>query len=565
MDSSRRAATGGSCPRRSSALAYLPLGAALATRGRLRLGIAFAVIGACELLCAVVAEWHALDESPQALPVVEHGRIVQIIGLAVLAVAVPFLLPWPRAVETSDPRHDDPVARDRACRPHGPGRRSRCFARSATCPAPTSQDRCSSWRQCRLIAVGAFVSDIRDDHDALGAASHRFLVWVILASAIVLIYTALVAGFGLALGANGPAWLLVGVTGALAVAAEPARARVRHLVDDLVYGQRDDPLAVVRQLVNQQIASETDVNETLLVSLTATVDEALRLDHVAIDLTSSDDGWVRVAECGVRTDHDEDFALATGDQVLGRLVVGCRGSRLGMRDRTVLADVVPHVTLAVGLIRLTGELRRSRLSVVTAREEERRRLRRDLHDGVGPSLTGISMGLRTVLRRLQRAGSNPTDADLLQRLADEVDTSAREVKRIVRDLRPTALDDQGLAGALTEFARSLEGVLDITLELPVHCPLPAAVETATYRIALEALNNVVRHAQAKNCLLCLEVTDRVELDVTDDGIGIPSRHPTGVGLAAMRERATELGGATTIGPIDPHGTRVHATLPIGVP
>src|SRR5262249_37971170 len=88
-----------------------------------------------------------------------------------------------------------------------------------------------------------------------------------------------------------------------------------------------------------------------------------------------------------------------------RPVVGCRSAVLGRRDRAVLADVVPHVTLAVGLVRLTGDLRRSRLSVVTAREEERRRLRRDLHDGVGPSLTGISMGLRTVVRRLRRTGS----------------------------------------------------------------------------------------------------------------------------------------------------------------
>ena len=546
------------------ALAYLPLGVALAARGRIRLGFAFAVIGVCELLCAIVAEWHALDESQQALPVVEHGRLVQVIGLTVLAIAVPFLLPWP--AQAGRP------ARDTMTRWLAIGLVAAWVGTATALVRPIGNlpgahvaGPLFLVATVPLIAVGAFVSDIRDDHDALEAVSHRFLVWVILASAIVLIYTALVAGFGQALGANGPAWLLVGVTGCLAVAAEPARAWVRHLVDDLVYGQRDDPLAVVRQLVNQQVASETDVNETLLVSLTATVAEALRLDHVAIDLTSPGDGWIRVAECGTGTDHDDDFALATGDQVLGRLVVGCRGARLGTRDRAVLADVVPHVTLAVGLIRLTGELRRSRLNVVTAREEERRRLRRDLHDGVGPSLTGISMGLHTVVRRLHRAGSNPQDAELLERLADEVDTSAREVKRIVRDLRPTALDDQGLAGALTEFARSLEGVLDITLELPVICTLPAAVETATYRIALEALNNVVRHAQAKNCSLCLAVTDHVELDVTDDGVGIPARHPAGVGLATMRERAIELGGATTIGSMDPHGTRVHATLPLGVP
>jgi signal transduction histidine kinase len=303
----------------------------------------------------------------------------------------------------------------------------------------------------------------------------------------------------------------------------------------------------------------------MLASLAVTIADALRLDHVAIDLMSPLNDWRRVAECGEPTTHDENFPLATGDQRLGRLVVGCRRAALGRRDREVLTDVVSHVTLAVGLIRLTGELRRSRLSVVTAREEERRRLRRDLHDGVGPSLTGISMGLRTVVRRLHRIAPAPQDVALLERLADEVDTSADDVKRIVRDLRPTALDDQTLAGALAEFARSLQGVLYITLELPgTDCRLPAAVEIATYRIATEALNNVVRHAGATNCSLCLAVTDHVELEVTDDGVGIPQRHASGVGLAAMRERAAELGGTTAIAPIVPHGTRVHASLPLAV-
>jgi signal transduction histidine kinase len=140
------------------------------------------------------------------------------------------------------------------------------------------------------------------------------------------------------------------------------------------------------------------------------------------------------------------------------------------------------------------------------------------------------MGLRTVVRRFRRTDAQVEDISLLDRLADEVDASAGEVKRIVRDLRPTALDDQGLAGALTEFARSLDGVLEVTLNLPsVDCTLPAAVEIATYRIATEALNNVVRHAGATSCSLCLAVTDHVELDIIDDGIGIPHRHPAGSG------------------------------------
>ena len=541
-------------------LTYLPLGAALAVRGRAVLGAAFAVVGGCELLSALAAEWHANSASASGSRVIEHGHVVQAVGMSVLVFVVPFLLPWPS--ERRDPMTRwlglgvvaawvgglaalvEPVGDLPGAHVAGP------VLLVATVP---------------LLAVGAFVTDIRDDRNALGAVSHRFLVWVILVSGVVLLYTALVAGFGLFLGADGPAWLLVGVTGALAVAAEPARSWIRHLVDDLVYGQRDDPLAVVRQLVNQQVATATDVNETLLASLAVIIADALRLDHVAIELPSAANGWTRIAGRGSPGGHDENLPLALGDQVVGRLVVGCRGSALDRRDQEVLADVVPHVTLAVGLVRLTGDLRRSRLSVVTAREEERRRLRRDLHDGIGPSLTGISMGLRTVVRRFRRTDARVDDVSLLDRLADEVDASAGEVKRIVRDLRPTALDDQGLAGALSEFARSLDGVLEVTLELPsVDCTLPAAVEIATYRIATEALNNVVRHAGATSCSLCLAVTDHVELDITDDGIGIPHRPPAGVGLTTMRERAAELGGATVIASVAPHGTRVHATLPLAV-
>ncbi|HKA67876.1 MAG TPA: histidine kinase [Actinomycetes bacterium] len=543
------------------ALAYLPLGTALAVRGRSGLGIAFGVIGACALLSALAAEWHAFNVSASGSPVIEHGRLVQTVGLSVLVFVVPWLLPWPPG------RGHDPMTRWLALGliAAWTGSLATLVERTADVPGTHVAAPLLLVATVPLIAVGAFVADIRDDSSVLGTVSHRFLVWVILVSGVVLLYTALVAGFGLFLGADGPAWLLVGVTGGLAVAAEPVRSWLRHLVDDLVYGQRGDPLAVVRQLVNQQVATASDVNEALLASLAVIIADTLRLDHVAIDLMSVTNDWTRIAERGDPGEHDESFPLAMGDQLVGRLVVGCRSAVLGRRDRDVLADIVPHVTLAVGLVRLTGDLRRSRLSVVTAREEERRRLRRDLHDGVGPSLTGISMGLRTVVRRLRRTSSEVNDVSLLDRLADEVDASAGEVKRIVRDLRPTALDDQGLADALAEFARSLGGVLEVTLNLPSgDRTLPAAVETAIYRIAMEALNNVVRHAGATRCSLYLAVTDHVELDITDDGIGIPDRHPAGVGLTTMRERAAELGGATVIASIAPHGTRVHATLPLAV-
>ena len=264
-----------------------------------------------------------------------------------------------------------------------------------------------------------------------------------------------------------------------------------------------------------------------------------------------------------RADRDARV-LTSGDGEIGWLTLGWQeGSALRSRDREALDDIVPHLALAVGMVRLTNDVRRSSLAIVTTREEERRRIRRDLHDGLGPSLTGVGLGLRTVIRRLERSDTDPTTMALLSRLADEVQTSVGEVKRIVRDLRPTALDDQGLAGALSEFVRGLDGVLDVELDLPADEPvLPAAVEVATYRIATEALTNVVRHAAATSCRLRLEVNDHVDIDVTDDGVGIATNRRAGVGLAAMRERATELGGTLAVDAVEPHGTRVHAVLPL---
>ena len=141
-----------------------------------------------------------------------------------------------------------------------------------------------------------------------------------------------------------------------------------------------------------------------------------------------------------------------------------------------------------------------------------------------------------------------------------------EVKRIVRDLRPSALDELGLMGAVAEFARSIDGAVQLHVELPGQEPaLPAAVEVAVYRIVTEALTNVVRHARAATCWLRIDTRDMVEIDVVDDGIGLNGRNGNGVGLAAMRERAAELGGTVTLGPHRPHGTHLHVRLPAVLP
>ena len=416
-----------------------------------------------------------------------------------------------------------------------------------------------------LLAGGAIVDAIRDTGSPFLGVSHRVLEWVILASGIVGIYTVVVAGLGRLVGGSGPTWFLVGATGAIAVALEPARRFVRRLVDRLVYGARDDPLAVVQRVVDHLGA---DAGDALLPTLVESLRTELRLDAVAIDLRV-DGGWQQGASTGCLPARHRTLPLAHRGDVVGRLVVGwADGPALRARDEAILAQLVGPLCLAVGWVRLAEDLRRSSLAIVSAREEERRRLRRDLHDGLGPSLTGVSLGLRTALRQLERRadrGDGPTRI-LLQHVADEVDTAVDDLKRIVRDLRPTALDQLGLIEAVAEFSRSFGDSLDISLAVPSEpVQLPAAVENAAYRIVTEAVTNVVRHSRAARCWLHIETGPQVVIDVVDDGIGIAAAPAGGVGLTAMRERAHELGGTVDVRPNVPHGTCVHVRLPAALP
>ena len=369
-----------------------------------------------------------------------------------------------------------------------------------------------------LTVAGALIELIREAPARLHRISHRVAEWVLLAGGIVVIYTGLVAGLGRLVGGSGPTWLLVATTGAIAVAMEPARQRIRHVVDHLVYGTRDDPLAVVQQVVDQVGA---DSGDDLLPALARHLARELCLDGVTIELATPD-GWRRVAATGIATGTRREVLLHHRGEVVGRLVAE---GDLRARDDEVLDQLAGPLSLAVSWVRLAGDLRRSSVAIVSAREEERRRLRRDLHDGVGPALTGISLGLRTAITQLSRspdAAALGAGHRLLQHIADEVDALVGELKRIVRDLRPTALDQLGLLDAVAEFTRTFKDDLEIHLALPpAPVELPAAVEVAVYRIVTEAVTNVVRHAGAAQCWLRIRAGDLVEIEVVDDGVGIP--------------------------------------------
>jgi signal transduction histidine kinase len=247
---------------------------------------------------------------------------------------------------------------------------------------------------------------------------------------------------------------------------------------------------------------------------------------------------------------------------MGSLVVGLRGGEqaFSAADRRLLEDLARHASGAVARLVLTADLRRSRERIITAQEEERRRLRRDLHDGLGPVLTGAAMLIDAARQ------TAPRDVDITDRtLADagsQVRSAITDVRRLVYELRPPALDQLGLVGALREQLAPFS----IRTELRVCDPfpeLPAAVEVAAFRIVLEAVTNASRHAGASCCAVDLRLEHHaLAITVSDDGRCGSAAWVRGVGLSSIAERAAELGGTFEAGPTPSGNGQVAVTLPL---
>jgi two-component system NarL family sensor kinase len=405
-----------------------------------------------------------------------------------------------------------------------------------------------------LIPIAVTVAIVRYELLDIRLVVARLLAWVMLLLAVVVAYAALVALMG-QFTTVGLRWSAL-VTVLLVILAVPALPRLQRLVDGAIYGDRGDPARVVSRL-GEQLATP----DAGLQGIVATIRTALRLPYLAIER----DGNVVVSD-GEPTDRVHYWPLTRGGTAEGQLTIGLRtGEReLAAADRRALAMLADPVAVAVHSTVLSEELQASRERIVAAREEERRKLRRELHDGLGPTLTGIAFAAD--------AAANTIDDDpeqsqrLLTTLRRDTRTALRDVRRLVDNLRPPALDELGLVGALRQRADQLIWRADgasvkIRLDVPSQMPaLPAAIEVATYRIATEALTNVVRHTRATGALVQLRCAERLELSITDDG---PPNGPwaPGVGLHAMRERAAELGGSFRAGPT-PAGGQVVASFPL---
>jgi signal transduction histidine kinase len=396
-------------------------------------------------------------------------------------------------------------------------------------------------------------------------ALSRTLTYGALTVVVIATYGAVLQGLGALVDDRGAGGLVA--VGIVAAGIQPVHARVRRRAERWVYGERSDPYAALRRLSDR--LDQTPDPAQVIQTVTGSVAEALRVDYVAVELNRGR-GPVRAAH-GVRGRGSMVLVpLDYRGERLGDLAVEVPpGRHLTVADRRVLDDLARHAGVAVNAVHLTLDLQRSRARLVTAQEEERRRLRRELHDGLGPSLAAIVLKLNAVDAMVR----DHAPGRLLAELREETKAAITEVRRLVDDLRPPALDEVGLVAALRQKAASLsrpggsdaggEPPLVVVVEGPAFLPpLPAAVEVAAYRIATEALTNVARHSAAARCVVTLMVNGALEVSVADNGIGPRNGTRAGVGWISMRERAAELGGSCTITRRPEGGTLVRAVLPL---
>ena len=352
------------------------------------------------------------------------------------------------------------------------------------------------------------------------------------------------------------------VVAVIAGTARPVARWMRDHVSALVFGQYEDSYQLMSE-VNRRLQVMTNPALTLqdLVQLLAT---ELHLACVEINMLESNVSWRFTAGA---EDHNMTCVRVPINflqKELGALLVWTRaGDHLVVaEDLALLRVIASQAGMALQAVLLGADLQSSRERLVIARENERRRIRNDLHDELAPTLSSLQLQLGAMSKLLH---TDPDQADLLAaELRADLRTATANIRQLVYGLRPPMLDELGLIGAIKSL-RINESVPSFEIQSPDPLPvLSAALEVAVYRITAEALHNIVKHAHASMCTISIECNnDWLTLNVTDDGTRLSDEYKAGIGMRSMNERAAELGGSVFIDVIKPTGTRVTARLPMG--
>ena len=436
-----------------------------------------------------------------------------------------------------------------------------------------------------FLAVGAFTCFLVAlfNYGPLDTDLHlnRTLVYGALTALIISGYALLVGAVGGILRADGNLAISLAVITLVAIAANPLRERLQRAANRLMYGEREEPYRVVTRL--SQLLEAANQPAGVLQLSVETVAHALKLPYVCIELMpnprnqtpdSTTSGapieiqnaaYEVAASYGTPINSLSIFPLLYAGETIGQLTVASRAPNelLTEADQPLLFDLAKQISLAAHTAILTTDLEYARLRIVEAGEEARRRLGNDLHDGIGHVLTGLARKTEMVSNQLE---SEPTRTrDALAEIVQQLNVSIDQVRTLAHQLHPPELELLGLVGALRERAQT-NNRFAIQFDAPDSLPpLPTATETAAYYIAVEALTNVEKHAGAKTCGFHLRLVEgfpsTLELDITDDGRGLPTDMNSGLGLITMQARAVEVGGTCRIGSTAQGGTRVSVRLP----
>ncbi|MGA7670387.1 MAG: GAF domain-containing sensor histidine kinase [Nitrolancea sp.] len=416
-----------------------------------------------------------------------------------------------------------------------------------------------------LLPVAAGIAILRYHLFDIEFIFSRAIVYLVMTITIVAIYIFAVGWLGTLFRTGGNLVFSLFAAGIVAVLFHPLRETVQRRVNRILFGERDEPYAAIARL--GQRLENTLAADAILPAIAGTVREALKLPYAAVSLTQGV-GPPLVVETGSLAADPLRLPLLYQQEPVGELLLGPRtpGEAFGPADRRLLDDLARQAGIAVNAVRLTHDLQLARERLVEAREEERRRLHRDLHDGLGSQLAALSLQLGALPALID---ADPPAAQLeVSELRGQLRTAITSIRALVQGLRPLTIDELGLAVALRERIRQFS-TPDITIrtDLPNTLPpLPAAVEVAVYRVTEEALANVVKHALARACLVRLSTNgSSLLLTIEDDGIGLAAaKIASGVGMHSMRERAEELGGSFEVVDRPGGGTSVEAIFPIGL-
>ncbi|HEX4817515.1 MAG TPA: ATP-binding protein [Nonomuraea sp.] len=431
----------------------------------------------------------------------------------------------------------------------------------------------SGWVRLALLGccaglLGAVVVRVftRDRVWAVDRPARRLLTCFVLGVGLIVLHGGGVAlVLFLAPGARtGPALALAAVALLIGLTARPAVRWSAGVADRLYYGRRAHPYQLVRDLAADLSRAPNPQDAARL--LCDTVVEQLGLPAARITVRTRQ-GPREVAARGRMPGRRTGFDLVHHDAVVGELWVGARAGESGIdgQDRDILSTLTAQAAPSVAACRLYEDLQASREQIVTAREEERRRLRREIHDGLGATLSALRLWVDTTSAQIP--GGSPAAASLGE-VSHGIARLIVDVRRITDGLMPVTLADLGLSEGLRRLADLMRGGprITVTLDPDPLAPLPAALEVAAYRIVSEALTNAVRHARAANCRVKVAVTPRaLTVEIADDGTGFRADGVrAGIGLRSMAERAAELGGRFCLAS-DGSGTRVQAWLPRSTP